>query len=65
MGYPPKTKRNREIVEKIDSKDEDWSFQRVADHYGLKAKSTVYEIYKREKERQSKAEQSDDKLSTV
>ncbi len=35
------------IVELIDKKN--WSFQKVADKLGLKAKSGIHEIYQREK----------------
>lgn len=40
-----KTERNKLVVKLVDEKK--WSFQRVADELGLKAKSTVHSIYHR------------------
>lgn len=41
MPYPPKSERNKELVEKIRS---GWSFRRVAKHFNISV-STAHGIY--------------------
>ncbi len=42
-----KTERNKLIVKLVD--ENHWSYPRIAEEVGLKARSTVCAIYKREK----------------
>ena len=49
MAKPIKKERNRLVVELREKKK--WTFKRIADELGLKAKSTVHEIYYNEKRR--------------
>lgn len=47
---PEKKERNQEIVRLRDERQ--YSFQKLADMFGMKAKSTVHKIYTRTKERE-------------
>ena len=49
MAQPAKKERNKLIVKLIDVNK--WTYDAVKKEVGLKAKSTVYEIYHREKAR--------------
>lgn len=53
---PEKKERNEEIVRVYDRRNKKgerlYSLQQVADMFGMKARSTVHEIYTRTKEKQ-------------